>query len=150
MSKGTCRGLVPCKCLFRMIRLSGDSQEKSAIPSPKYFSKNALSFSMIPCFFLARFPPPKRETGGISRSMSVPVVLTAPSRNAFAINFRVSSAFSFSVEIISAKSACSCSDTYRRQSPCTELSTFTRLFATAVRRVNRQLHSVTSSRPSVK
>ena len=78
------------------------------MPSPKYFSKNALNFSIMPCFFFDRFPPPKRETGGISLSISVPVVLMAPSRNAFSMNFRVSSGLSFSVAIISAKSDSSC------------------------------------------
>ena len=59
----------------------------SAIPSPKYFSKNAFSFSMTPCFFLDLPPPPKRETGGISLSISVPVVFNVPSRKALATNF---------------------------------------------------------------
>lgn len=29
---------------------------------------------MIVCFFAARLPPPKRDTGGISLSISVPAV----------------------------------------------------------------------------
>ena len=41
---------------------------------------------MIACFFAARFPPPKREIGGIRLSMSVPVVLTTPSRKAWSIH----------------------------------------------------------------
>ena len=39
---------------------TASSALSSAIPSPKYFSKNAFSFSMMPCFFLALLPPPKR------------------------------------------------------------------------------------------
>lgn len=97
------------------------------MPSPKYFSKNTLNFSIMPCFFFDRFPPPKRETGGISLSISVPVVLIAPSRKAFSINSLVSMGLRFSPETIAVKSASSCSDTYRRQSLWTELSTLTRL-----------------------
>lgn len=33
---------------------------------PKNLSKNVFSLSMIPCFFAAQFPLPKRDTGGIS------------------------------------------------------------------------------------
>jgi len=62
---------------------------------PKYFSKNILSLSMTACFFLVLAPPPKRETGGISLSMSVPEVLISPSRNALSRNLRVSSGFNF-------------------------------------------------------
>ena len=55
-------------------------------PIPKKRSKKPSSFAITPCFFSARFPPPKRDMGGSSLSMSVPVVLTAPSRNAISIN----------------------------------------------------------------
>lgn len=66
-------------------------------PMPKNCWKNPCSFSMTVCFFLARVPPPpKRETGGISLSMSVPVVLISPSRKAFCKNLRVYGSRSFS------------------------------------------------------
>ncbi len=55
-------------------------------PIPKKRSKKPSSFAITPCFFSARFPPPKRDMGGSSLSMSVPVVLTAPSRNDISIN----------------------------------------------------------------
>ncbi len=74
--------------------------EKAFYPIPKYFSKNPSSLVMMPCFFSARLPPPKRVIGGISLSISAPVVLTDPSRNAVSINFRVSSGFSFSSAMI--------------------------------------------------
>lgn len=69
-------------------------------PTPKNFSKNDFSLSMTPCFLTALFLPPKRDTGGISLSISVPVVLISPSRNAFSRNFLVSGSFSFSSLII--------------------------------------------------
>ena len=47
--------------------------------SPKYFSKNVVSLSITPCFLTSR-PPPKRETGGMILSISVPVVFIVPSR----------------------------------------------------------------------
>ena len=69
---------------------------RPAYPMPKNRSKKPFNFSMMVCFFSARFPPPKREIGGISLSMSVPVVLTEPSRKALSIKRRVSSSFRFS------------------------------------------------------
>ena len=66
---------------------------------------------MTPCFFLALPPPPNREIGGISLSISVPAVFISPSRNAFSINFRVSSGFSFSSVIIALRSWSRCSTT---------------------------------------
>lgn len=53
---------------------------------PKNRSKKPFNFSMMVCFFSARFPPLKREIGGISLSMSVPVVLTEPSRKALSMD----------------------------------------------------------------
>lgn len=102
------------------------------MPSPKYFSKNALSFSITPCFFCALPPPPKRETGGMSLSISVPVVINAPSRNALATNFLVSSDLSFSVVMISVKSFSSCSRTNLRQSVVTCVSTLTWLIKASI------------------
>lgn len=65
-------------------------------PIPKNRLKNAINLSIMACFLTVRFPPPKREIGGISLSMSVPVVLTEPSRKALSIKRRVSSSFRFS------------------------------------------------------
>ena len=75
---------------------------------PKYFSKNSLSFSIMPCFLVARLPPPKRDVAGINLSISVPVVLTTPSRKAFSINLRVSSSLSFSSDIRVVRSVSFC------------------------------------------
>jgi hypothetical protein len=52
------------------------SGPRSDHPLPKKRSKKALIFSMTVPFFAALFPPPKREIGGMSLSISVPVVLT--------------------------------------------------------------------------
>ncbi len=55
---------------------------------------------MIVFFFSVRLPPPKRETGGRIWSISVPVVLSAPSRNALATKRCASAGFSFSSAMI--------------------------------------------------
>lgn len=67
--------------------------------SPKYLSKNACNFAIMPSFLAARLPPPKRETGGRMRSTSVPVVFNMPSRKELSTNLRVSSGLSFSSAI---------------------------------------------------
>ena len=67
--------------------------------SPKYLSKNACNFVIMPSFLAVRLPPPKRETGGRMRSTSVPVVFNTPSRKELSTNLRVSSGLSFSSAI---------------------------------------------------
>ena len=74
---------------------------KLAFPSPKKRSKKSFSFSIILCFLAALPLPPKRDIGGMSLSITVPVVLISPSLNAFSRYFLVSSSFSFSLEMIS-------------------------------------------------
>ena len=81
----------------------------SAHATPKYFSKNFARRSITPRFFSARFPPPNRETGGKIRSISVPVVFSAPSRKELSVNFLASSGFNHFALIISSKSFSFCS-----------------------------------------
>ena len=91
-------------------------------PIPKNRSKKPSSFAITPCFFSARFPLPKRDMGGRSLSMSVPVVLTAPSRNAISINLRVSFSFRFSSLIISVSCRSFSWATYSRHSTITSVT----------------------------
>lgn len=79
-----------------LILLTFIFSKKSYYPIPKNLSKNTCSFWITPCFFSARFSPPKRDIGGISLSIAVPLVFTEPSRKATSINFRVSSSLRFS------------------------------------------------------
>ena len=82
--------------------------------SPKYLSKNACNFAIMPSSLAARLPPPKRETGGRMRSTSVPVVFNTPSRKELSTNLRVSSGLSFSSAISVSRSVffCSVSELY--------------------------------------
>ena len=89
-------------------RRRGRTNEKIIVYqiTPKYFSKNTFNFSITVFFFSCLLPPPKRDIAGSILSMSVPVVRIAPSRKAFSTNLAVSSAFSFSLAIISFRSSC--------------------------------------------
>lgn len=90
--------------------------------TPKYFSKNFANRSITPRFFSARFPPPNLDTGGKIRSISVPVVFSAPSRKELSINFLASSGFNRSVLMISSRSFSFCSWTKFCQSRSTTVS----------------------------
>lgn len=93
--------------------------------SPKYLSKNACNFAIIPSFLAARLPPPKRETGGRMRSTSVPVVFNIPSRKELSTNLRVSSGLSFSSAISVSRSVFFCSVTNFIQSSSTLVAVLT-------------------------
>lgn len=58
--------------------------------SPKYLSKNACILSMTDFFFSCLFPPPNLDIGGSILPMSVPVVLTCPSRKLLSMKFSIS------------------------------------------------------------
>lgn len=95
--------------------------------SPKYLSKNACNFTIIPSFLAARLPPPNRETGGRMRSTSVPVVFNIPSRKELSTNLRVSSGLSFSSAISVSRSIFFCSVTNFIQSSSTLVAVYSKL-----------------------